>query len=118
MSSLVITNNGGGNRTLIITPTLNLPSSVTNVNGTVPILLQVVDGQITNTASFNLTVVWANQAPRIVSSTNNLYIKENPLTGTQASVEVTFALSDADSKLFTSNAVVRFGDTSLIPNST
>jgi subtilisin-like proprotein convertase family protein len=55
----------GAARTLTITPTLNLPSAVTNVDGTTLITVAVNDGGTTSVTSFPLTVKYVNQAPVI-----------------------------------------------------
>jgi len=92
VSSLQITNNGGGQHTLIITTTPNLPSSVTNVDGTVPILLQVSDGTATNTASFILTVLFSNQPPVIAPIANQS-------TSVDTTITVPLDITDPDTSL-------------------
>jgi hypothetical protein len=52
-------------RTLVITPGANLPSSVTNKDGTATITLTATDGTNISTFSFPLTVSYMNQAPSL-----------------------------------------------------
>ncbi len=113
VASLQVTNNGGATRTLIITPSPNLPSAFTNVNATATIQLTVTDtNNNTSTTSFPLTVVYSNQPPVLATATNSVYLSEN------GSITVTYTLSDVDSTLYTSNLVVNSTDSSLVPNST
>jgi subtilisin-like proprotein convertase family protein len=112
VQSLQVTNNGGANRTLIVTPTPNLPSTVTNVDGTVTIFLQVTDGAVTNTTSFPLTVVYSNLPPIVTTTANSVDLNQNsPAT-------LSFSISDLDSTLYASNCIVTFGDANLVPNTT
>src|SRR5581483_10518263 len=113
IANLQVTNNGGGNRTLIITPSVNLPSTITNVDATATILLTVTDTNNNQfSTSFPLTVSYGNQAPVIATPTNRLVVLEN------GTVTTTFTLSDVDSTLYTSNMVVASTSGSLIPNNT
>ncbi len=113
IASLQVTNNGGGIRTLIITPSVNLPSIITNVDATTTIYLTVTDtnghAQVT---SFPITVSFGDQPPVITTPTNTLVLFQNQ------SIPTTFTLSDVDSTLYTSNLVVASTDGTLIPNTT
>ena len=73
IANLQVTNNGGANRTLIITPSPNLPSTITNVDATTTIVLTVTDtnGNQLST-SFPVTVSYGNQAPVVTPTTNLL----------------------------------------------
>jgi subtilisin-like proprotein convertase family protein len=113
IASLQVTNNGGANRTLIITPSTNLPSTLTNVDATTTVVLTVTDTNGNSLAtSVPVTVSYVNQAPVITTPTNFLALDQN------TSITTTFTLLDVDSTLFTSNLVVTSTQSKLIPNST
>ena len=77
-SGLMVTG-AGTNRTLLITPTTNLPSALTNGNGTDVITVFVTDGTITNSTSFAFTVVYAEQPPQIQGLSNQSTPANDPL---------------------------------------
>jgi subtilisin-like proprotein convertase family protein len=113
IANLQVTNNAGGNRTLIITPSKDLPSTVTNIDATTTIFLTVTDTNNNKfTASFPLTVSFVDQSPIVQTPTNTLVVNEG------GTITTTFALSDVDSTLYTSNLVVTSTEPSLIPNTT
>jgi len=91
VSALTVSGNGTTNnyRTLQITPGLNLPSALTNVNGTATITLAVSDLLTTNFISFPLTVLVQNVGPSIVglADTN---------TAANVSLAVDFTVVDPD----------------------
>lgn len=111
IKDLIVTNAGGANWVLTAVPADNLPSSVTNVDGSVNINLQVSDGTVTYTTAFPLTVTYANQAPAVTTQTNAIYFTE----GSSASID--FQVADVDSTLYTTNVVVVSTDPTLVPNS-
>jgi len=74
VASLVINGQGTSNESLTITPTLNYPSAVTNINGTATITLVLTDtNNNASTNSFPLTVLFSDILPVIalpVTQTN------------------------------------------------
>jgi subtilisin-like proprotein convertase family protein len=111
VQSITVTNKSAAVRGMTIIPTPNLPSTVTNVDGTVTINLIVTDGAVTNTSSFPLTVLYANQAPTVTTPTNNILFSEG------STATIPFNVKDVDSALYTSNIVVTSTDPNLVPNS-
>jgi hypothetical protein len=87
----------GSQRALTISPAANLPSAVTNVNGTSTITVSVTDGTMTNSTSFLLTVVYVNQRPTIFGLSDQTTAANVPLT-------VNFTVNDVDDPV--SNLVV------------
>jgi len=71
ISSLVITGTNI-NRTLTITPTANMPSAVTNGDGSDIVTITAIDvtNRYTNTLSFPLVVSYIPQAPSIIGLSN------------------------------------------------
>ncbi len=113
IASTVVTNNGGAKRTLIITPSANLPSTITNVDAVTTIILTVTDTNGNHlSTSVPLTVSYVNQPPVVATPTNTLVLLES------GTITTTFTLSDVDSTLYTSNLVVSSTDATLIPNTT
>ena len=70
------------NRNLVITPAANMPSLVTNGNGSDLITLTAIDvtNKYTNTLSFPLVVTYIDQAPVIVGLSNVTTAANVPLT--------------------------------------
>jgi subtilisin-like proprotein convertase family protein len=87
----------GSARTLLISPTANLPSSVTNIDGTSSITVSVSDGTLTNSETFPLTVTYVNQPPTITGLSDQSTPVNVPVT-------VNFTVGDVDSPV--SNLVV------------
>lgn len=87
----------GSSRSVLITPTAGLPSSVTTNNGSSTITLTVTDGTLTNSLSFALVVTFSNLPPVITGLVN---------TNTPANVPAveSFTVSDVDTA--SSNVVV------------
>jgi hypothetical protein len=79
----------GSVRTLTISPAANLPSTVTNVNGSSLITITVTDGTLTNSTSFPLTVLYVNQPPTIAGLTDQTTAANVPFT-------VNFTINDVD----------------------
>jgi subtilisin-like proprotein convertase family protein len=87
----------GSSRTLTISPAANLPSLVTNIDGTSTITVSVTDGTLTNSESFQLTVTYVNQPPTVTGLTDQTTAANVPHT-------VNFTVSDVDTPV--SNLVV------------
>jgi len=87
----------GSSRTLTITPALNLPSLVVNVDGTSTITLSVTDGTLTNTESFPLTVKFVDQPPNVTGLSDQTTAANVPLT-------MNFTVTDVDTPI--SNVLV------------
>jgi len=92
----------GSARTLLISPAANLPSLVTNIDGTSTITLAVTDGTLTNLQSFQLTVKYVNQPPTITGLSDQTTAANVPFT-------LNFTVSDVDDPV--SNLVVTASNT-------
>jgi len=71
--------NAATSRTLLITPAANLPSALTNLDGTATITLTATDGTNSSSASFPLTVTFVNQAPTLAGLNNATTPANGPL---------------------------------------
>jgi len=92
---------------LSITPTVNWPSAVTNVDGVAQIAVAVTDASNTvQTITFNLTVTNVNQAP-VVTFAN--------VVTTPANVPLTIPISIADVDTALSNIVVAASVAGTVP---
>ena len=104
VNSFSVTNQtspGGSVWNLWLTPTADLPSARTNVNGTVDVNLfaygYTLDGSrlVTNTSKFTVTVLYSNQAPRLnVTSGLTNQVDQGATTS-----DFTFTFSDPDSTI-------------------
>jgi subtilisin-like proprotein convertase family protein len=72
--------NAATSRRLTIVPAANLPSALTNVDGTATITLTATDGTNTSSASFPLTVTFVNQPPSLAGLANVATAANAPLT--------------------------------------
>jgi len=97
---------------LLITPGLNLPSSITNVNGTVTIVVTVTGGNYAYTSSFPLTVVYSNLPPVVLASSSVWPVNENG-----GSVQATFFIYDGDTVIKSNMLSAYSADTTLLPQS-
>jgi hypothetical protein len=65
---------------LLITPTTNYPSAVTNGNGTDLVTVSVTDGITTNSTFFSMTVLYSDQPPIIQGLSNQTTPANVPLS--------------------------------------
>ena len=81
--------NAATSRQLTIVPGLNLPSAVTNIDGTATITLTATDGTNSSAISFPLTVTFVNQAPTLAGLANTTTPANAPLV-------INFTANDVD----------------------